>query len=558
MTEVQDVNLEDVQKRIIYESINQVLCIDDKFNGPYSNVEESNSTEIDIFNALTQNCNCMVSMVRYTNDMNYREQLDNKDLLILDWELGGVSGGCEEALEILYQAVISDIPFLCIYTNENDCQMIYNIIEDYFLKYTKQEVEEFYSEIEDNDQINFDLMKEHVKGFIDLEEAERKEYKTKLFNSLSIPYEKRRLQLFEMDSLEKLSLFLNGRHNRGQGYGKDVNVISLPNRKSRQALNINGKILTVFQKTEDKELERSIAPEKLIEEYTNCFLLHPNSILNLIGLRYKNTFRRLIYKQGRALRHISDDAFFYHYKQLQLEDEHIDENLYFQDFLINLYQGEVGNILSSGYEKIEDCILQELSEQCKNKSTQSNESELLKINYYYSVNEMAKDRERKIAFGDIFQNNNGTYAICITPHCQCLRPQKIDYDYLFLFGKLEDTNNAALEKPESDDNYYSYIKREGQYRAIKWGTKLKMLYLSDEENAIKEQTPINAIYHSTSIQLSYVCQMKENYVQRLANHSIKEANKVGIVFAKKIDCSKNNQKGLTVDPAQEEAAITAE
>ncbi len=558
MVAVQEANLEEVQKKIIYESINQVLCIDDKFSGPYATGDEINNTEKDIFEALTKEGNCMVSMVQYTNGINFKEIMNKKDLLILDWELGGVTGGCEEALEILYQAVLSDIPFLCIYTNERDCQLIYNTIEDYFSKYTREEVEEFYSEVEDDELFDFELIKEKVKDFINLEDEEKRNYKTNLFNLMSIPSEKRRLPLFNMDSLEKLSLFLNNRYKRANGYGKDISVTNLPNKKSRQALNINGKILTVFQKTEELGLERSIAPKDLIKEYTNCFLLHPNSIFNLIGLRYKNTFKRLIYKQGRALRHISDEAFFYHYRQLQLEDDHIDENLYFQDFLNNLYQGEVGNILNSGYEKIEDCILKELSEQCKSMKTQNNEEELLKINYYYSVNEMAKDNSRKVAFGDIFYNFDGTYAICITPHCQCLRPQKIDYDYLFLFGKLEETSRSALEKPESDGNYFSYIKREREYKAIRWDIKLKMLYLSDSENTIKKDAAMNAIYHGNNYQLQYICQMKENYVQRLANHSIKEANKVGIIFAKKIDGQSISRRDIKFNQAQKEVAITLE
>lgn len=546
--------LKDVQKRIIYESIKQVLCIDDEFKGPYADSKDIKDVERDIYEVLTNENKCMVSMVQYEEGINFKEKLEGKDLLILDWELTGISSGCEEALEILYQAVISNIPFLCIYTNEEDEQAIYNDIEDYFLKYTKEDIENYYKSVEDSDEINFYDMRNDFKKFIYLDNKEKKELKQKLFKDL-VPKEKCRLPIFEPENMEKISLYLNNRHHRGKGLGKDINVTSLPNLKARQALNLNGKILTVFQKTKIYQEKNTVAPRELIKKYAESYLLSPNSIFSLIGLRYKNTFRKLIYKQGRLLNSISADAFYYHYKQLMQEDDSVNEKEYFQDFLIGLYQSEVGSLLNSNYEMIEDCILEEIKKQSSDRNIKKNDQELMKINYYYSINEMTRGSNRKIAFGDIFEMPENKFLICITPHCQCLRPEKIDYDYLFLFGKLENAS-TALKAPEEDGNYFSYIKLENEYQAIKWETnKLKVLYIPEGQNVLQEKSPLEIIYRKQDIELKYLCQMKENYAQRLANHAIKQANKVGIVFAKSIGISQNNSTNANL--AQQEAAATS-
>lgn len=48
-------------------------------------------------------------------------------------------------------------------------------------------------------------------------------------------------------------------------------------------------------------------------------------------------------------------------------------------------------------------------------------------------------------FGDIFKDNNGNYYLCITALCDCYYPSKIDYNFYFATGKeFQDPELALL------------------------------------------------------------------------------------------------------------------
>ena len=134
-------------EKIVQDSLQHVVCIDDDFIDLYvytkENDEEKQKFTQNMYNNLKDRCDGHVELQRYYRDIDsitLDKCMRNKDLLVLDWELTG--GNDKPVLEIIAQAVVWQIPFICIYTNRPDVENIYPVICDYFSGYTNLSVEE--------------------------------------------------------------------------------------------------------------------------------------------------------------------------------------------------------------------------------------------------------------------------------------------------------------------------------------------------------------------------------------------------------------------------------
>ena len=159
---------------------------------------------------------------------------------------------------------------------------------------------------------------------------------------------------------------------------------------------------------------------------------------------------------------------------------------------------------------------------------------LAKLNYYYSILRINQDKSRKIRFGDIFSiayvdiatsSIDNKYLLCITPHCDCLRPDKINNGFHFVIGTEISLNNG-LKK--GDAGFISYIKAEKGIICIEWKTSPFTIYIPDN----KIIDPIECDFSGEKMAIRYLTCQKENYTQRIANESFSIASRVGIDLAK--------------------------
>ena len=134
-------------EKIVQDSLQHVVCIDDDFIDLYVYMKETDEEKQkftqNMYNNLKDRCDGHVELQRYYRDIDsitLDKCMRNKDLLVLDWELTG--GNDKPVLEIIAQAVVWQIPFICIYTNRPDVENIYPVICDYFSGYTNLSVEE--------------------------------------------------------------------------------------------------------------------------------------------------------------------------------------------------------------------------------------------------------------------------------------------------------------------------------------------------------------------------------------------------------------------------------
>ena len=84
----------------------------------------------------------------------------------------------------------------------------------------------------------------------------------------------------------------------------------------------------------------------------------------------------------------------------------------------------------------------------------------------------------KLGFGNLFKSKD-YYFLCITPHCDCLRPSKINNEFYFIHGK-EIKIETALKGAETGD--YTFCIIEGRPLSIEWICKPFSSYISDEDN----------------------------------------------------------------------------
>jgi hypothetical protein len=167
--------------------------------------------------------------------------------------------------------------------------------------------------------------------------------------------------------------------------------------------------------------------------------------------------------------------------------------------------------------------------------------------------------EKNLDFGDVFQDSSGTYFICITALCDCLRPTKTDY--IFYFAKGE---KIGIEKALKlgDAAFISFI---GIEEAVVWSNIDKVnSETAEEKSAELDQFRYKPIYikplsylvsepqiNDGKIELArifqykkqeedleffklkYLTTIKHNYTQRIANHAFTHPTRVGVDFVKK-------------------------
>ena len=328
--------------------------------------------------------------------------------------------------------------------------------------------------------------------------------------------------------------------------------------KKTSAVNLNGKILLVLSKSNNNinNTEERVSPSHLLDKFSENIAEEPNNLFNIIWFQYKNYFSNIIYKQADFFQNITQDTFIYHCIQLAEE-----ESLYgnkinsFDNFFNELYKDDLISKLNLYNLKTDDLLIKHLTQTSSN--VQPNEKELIKLNYYYSISKEIYGNNRNIRFGDIFKcidgESNNMYFICVTAHCDCLRPKdKINNNYFFVKGSKTD-NIEALNNAEKD--HYSFIF-DSEPISVKWFNKLVTLHIDENSKLIIQDKNIETYYKNKKIKIKYICNLKENYAQRIANWAFSNANTVGITYAKLKEGTDNkdtqNSKTFSMDYEDED------
>lgn len=444
------------------------------------------------------------------------KRIINKDLVLLDWDLDDGVSGNKYALEILSKIVNqSHIHFCSIYTSSVNLESIIDRISVYFSGHEL----EYYQEINDNivdvyydnnralfDRINIvdhkknaPLIKEFKKidsGLIDLIKS------CTGTNALTL-------------ALVQLKYAVLG-FKRSPSFDFSYSQLPSPynvNRTSK-TLTINNTIVTIIPKTCNNS-------EKIISKLSSQVKRSDNALMALIGLDMQNNFSKKSSFIDKTLLNVHQHGLMHHRKKSNNAD--------FQLFIKSVLLEHAKSTLDTeNLSTLEDTFLDGLTP----KRLKHSQIDLSNLNAFYNgsyINE--KD---SLNFGDILiDRDKDVYYLCITPLCDCLHPKdNIKNNFFFVKGKQGNLGECLKKK---DGGFQSYIL-DG--KCINWtqGDYIKPLQIHIS-NSKYEDNSISGLKINEdeldTINLEYVFTLRQQYAQRITNHTFTHPLRVGVDFVEK-------------------------
>jgi hypothetical protein len=545
-----------VASSIVREAINSAIYIDDKVLLPYEDAApDAGMFRPDkIFSSFRDN-NCSLDIYRYDRgDFENLERLlySNRDLLILDWHLDSDDeDNMRPTFEIMNKAIgAKNLHFCVIYTTEKLGELhekvIYNI-GSYFsgltsrIKATGKEAFENWvdsfglAEGETLDITNrlSELTKQFFFDFKD--KAQNKKVSKEILDLIN-----------EFSNRDQFIEFLNGLDLPTTVYkaqllclGFVLNQCEVPEEANQQPIELSPDKNTVrVNHLYVKAYSKGTNGDGLYEDFKLALINDSNLFLTLLGLELRNRFRESSGFIVNDLEGVSNLAFFFHRKSHFEGHEGL-----FNEFLKDIWKDQVGSFLLEKNISLFD-VIDEFGRSINidqellgfNKSVEVHRRALAQLNFVYNRLAAIRKTNDEIRFGDVFyfdvEGSARVFLLCVTPHCDCLRPGKIKNMFFFIEGK-EIGIAAGVEK--SDGDYISFIKNSGDLTCIDWtnGTddcKPFTLYLPNHRMQGEDMVVMASVLGEDR-NLVYLCSLKENYAQRIANKGFSYPLRVGIDFA---------------------------
>jgi hypothetical protein len=523
---------------VLKESISTAMFIDDKALEPF----EENKIGFEDFTKLYKafkKYNCHLDIRRYKNighKAKFKKLLSKIDLLVLDWQLDENDIEYLITLQMLASAIaIKNIHFICIYTRrkneEIEDQILYPItsyFSDNYKEKSKEKLEKIY-ELLDDQGIELKHFKDKFYGLIKeltfcyhqtIDTSTKLIEIDKLLHELGIAVELKKLvenTYIEPDFAQRLIHFGYDIYNSPTSNNLYKIHIS---QKDRNSIYINNTVIRIRNKVDTIDLYREFC-DSLIDEH--------NVFFTLFGLEMRNRFRESAAFIGTEISNIDEIALFYHQNQVPSTD--------FLELLKNIWKEQASSFLYERKIKILDSLEDYKKGRRINhrvntfsKRNNSNQINLSKINAFYNTLEIKRMTDDTIKFGDIFFRKDDIerkYLLCITPHCDCLHPKEnISNMFHFIEGKEIDLSDG-LGIAERD--FVSFVYYEGHPICIQWYCRPFSIHISTKNNRINRLIKVNI--KGNKIAMSYLRTLRENYSQRIANHSFGFPLRVGITFA---------------------------
>jgi hypothetical protein len=534
---------------ILKDAIKSAIYIDEKARSFYDNISEKPEYEeelsVNLYNNFKQSGISLEVYKFSKGDEQITEKLEfiteNRDFVILDWKLDG-NDGEEESLKILSEIVLCNhIHFSTIYTSEENLDdVIFNLLS-YFSKKDKNyylEIGELLELEKFNEEI-ITIFKEVSINRFDNEKL--RDLRKRIYQiDKSIPQ-----KIQEITGIEDLNCaIIKSSIALDKKYQKSERELPCPTHIDfvNKIIVINNTIITILQKKDNNA-------ENLLENFKNHIIRDFDSFNQLLGIElFNNLYRSSSITSGQSLS-FSKDALVFHRKKLKEEGIGYFFNSFMDEVMIEKIAMSLRNRESL---LLNDDLLDDFESNLENPYQDLNS--LHKMNVFYNSFYYKKENQF-LNFGDVLlveKNENHKispkYLICLTPLCDCLRPQdKIKGNFFFAEGttiRLED----ALEL--GDTAFISYLPNN---ITIKW-TEITLdnlkksyspLYIKpiqykvlENQNTFDDKSQIKVHYldkngQTKSEKLFYLGTIRNNYAQRIANHAFSYPIRVGVDFVKK-------------------------
>ena len=538
---------------IIKKSISNVICIDEQYVEPYAEDADVGDRRFSkqMYESFTSQMKCKTTLYPYkANDFGWRECIRDQDLLVIDWQLTNPHNAMKP-LEIIDEAITGRIPFVCIYTSYTGDQLsdLMSQVKVYFSGYSSESVKDAVDRASKVGIGEQEVRKVIKKLIYSSDEAE--EYAKKLNEELYIGLDESGIKYFDYsDPNEWNKLYCNWFYTL-PSYSEHC---ILPEETHNKSIIVDGTYIFFINK---KETE-------IIETITYELSSEPRSIFNVLWIYYFCLFKESIYHNEKLPLRISADALKYHATTTLKEEGEFE---YFSTIL-GMVVDETVEYLAKGNSLQPDTeIVKALKEQGNGIKHEDVAHELTKLNAIMNMNNELTAKEHRLTMGDIFSyddiddkgNINRKYLMCVTALCDCAHPKRVFIDkeneylyYSFLIGEIQDKH---IDNPETE--YLSYIFEGKNACCIKWKKNICGAYVHRDSITVKQDETIDVVLGIKNYNLTYVCNIKNKYAQRLANDSFSWGLRVGTVYAKasKTDIRRIEKEKETIEIAKLEEKL---
>lgn len=538
---------EEKAKLILRDAIKSAIYIDDLARPFYQIKSEKPELEEILSESLYNNFKengIALDVFKYTKgdeDDNGKLKFitENRDFVILDWKLNGKEGE-EESLKVLSKIVSTNhIHFSTIYTSEENLEDVLLNILSFFSGKNKVYYNEIYELLELEEYTH------EIKRIL-------KEISLKRNDSIAVKNLRKELYAKDKNIPAKL-IEITGSSDLTCAIIKSS--IALSNKvtsdidlqcpthvdSEKKIVVINNTIITVLKKSDNNA-------EVLLENFKNHIINDVDSFNQLLGIEfYNHIFRSSAITSDLAIS-FSKDALIHHRKKLKEDGI----GYFFKSFMDEVLTEKISMSLRNRESLLlDDNLLDEF--EAKLDPDYSNLSSLHKMNVFYNSYYFNKENQI-LNFGDVLlveENENHKvkpkYLICLTPLCDCLRPQdKIKSNFYFAEG-TNIKNEDALSL--GDTAFVSFLAND---ITIKW-TEINLdtlkrsyapLYIKplqykvfENKNKFDNNNQIKVHYldktgETKSETLKYIGTIRPNYAQRIANHAFSYPIRVGVDFVK--------------------------
>ncbi|KYH05861.1 hypothetical protein A1704_12265 [Chryseobacterium cucumeris] len=562
---------------ILNSSINSAVFIDEKAKDFFSAtsidsdiVEEKLS--VDLFKTFKENGKSLavhkfeVSNLKDNNTLDYL--FKGKDLILLDWELAGLSGQ-DYSLNLLNRAISAPyINFCCIYSSSKQFDEIPLFLDAYFSGLNKQDFEtirDTFETLEPHEILSF--WNNTTKSYEDF-------FEENLIEIDKFPIQ--RMQNRPPDLLLRyIYISLN----------IERYIIPYESLNEHEVLNVGDgsfMINNTFVLTLKKEFETDSDYKKLLKRISDIIIKNKGSFFQLLGLEMQAIFNSNERFIDETILKSSTEALF------QFRN-HIKNDKTFGIIIKKLLLEQATlKLRTAKLELLNSEFLDFKSNELKDKVP--NNEDLFQLNVFYnsvSVKSLHQNDIPNLNFGDVFKGLGDDYYLCITALCDCYDPSKIGNNYFFVKGKefpdiemalmLGDTafisflpNNKAIFWGHPDNpmlkssKEYNFDENTENINVLKDQIKTlnkkietldkninklsKFLYkpyyvkpksyfvennkMVDNKIRMWELTNFKGNEDLLDLDVYYVTTLRNDYTQRIANHAFSHPARVGVDFVK--------------------------
>jgi hypothetical protein len=529
----------DIAKGILKDNIKSAIYIDENAREFNQGIEtltgaEEEKLSLELYEKFKQS-GVSLETIKYLSNSETKEEwlnycLDNRDLILLDWHLDGQDGEIQ-SLKILDKVINKpNVHFCVIYTSEENLDGVFtrilanysNLTEDLF-----QEYKEYTESIFDD---NFDF-KEFHKISLGRNDQETK----KDIGALLKKYKDQIKEFKDSASLTDniCSIFKISTVNIDVFHTELNHPLPCPSFVNREKylFEINNTIITIFKKKENN-------PDNLLENFFDHIINDIDSYNQLLAMDFFNRIFRIgiINKDNKV--NFSKEALLEH--RNRLKEEGLDS--FYEEFIKELLVEKMNLSLRDTTSPL---LSEELYHELYNPAQKAKKEDSHKMNVFYNSFTLNKTGNY-INFGDVYKiEGEEKYLICLTPLCDCLRPQeKIKRNYFFAEGehinldsalKLGDTafisflpNDKVVrwtDVPKEESKYVPIYIKPLQYKVLEGKDLL-------DDDGLIELYYLNKEGQPKSKSVKYITTIRQNYAQRIANHAFSYPLRVGVDFVK--------------------------